>query len=221
VSFSTADACEDRVALVLARDVADQLLDQDRLAETRATEEADLAAAHEGRDQVDHLEAGLEGLHRRLERVEGRRSAVNRPALRVGRNGLTFVDRLAEHVEEAAESRLPHRDRDRPAGVDDVDAARDPVGGVHRDRSDPVVAQVLLHLRDQIDLVAAFTRGKLDPQGCVDLGQLVREDRVDHDAFDLDHLADVLAVFLVRHASPGEVGRVRCGRGERPACPAT
>src|ERR1700750_2296004 len=46
----------------------------------------------------------------------------------------------------------------------------------------------------------------LDAQRGVDLRQPVGEDRVDDDAADLDHLADVLAlaVFLVRHWSPGE-----------------
>ena len=46
---------------------------------------------------------------------------------------------------------LPTGTRDRPAGVDHVDAARDAVGRVHRDRADAVVAEMLLHLGDQVD----------------------------------------------------------------------
>src|SRR5205807_7429069 len=57
-----ADASEDRHAAVLARDVVDQLLDQDGLAETRPAEQSDLAALDERREQIDHLEARLEHL---------------------------------------------------------------------------------------------------------------------------------------------------------------
>ena len=52
-----ADAGEHRHAAVLLGDVVDQLLDQHRLAEAGAAEQADLAAAHERRDQVDDLDA--------------------------------------------------------------------------------------------------------------------------------------------------------------------
>ena len=43
----------------------------------------------------------------------------------------------------------PTGHRDRPTGVDDLGAAGDPVGRVHRDGADAVVAEVLLHLGDQ------------------------------------------------------------------------
>ena len=57
-----ADAGEDGHAGVLLGDVADQLLDDDRLADAGAAEDADLAALLERADQVDDLEAGLEDL---------------------------------------------------------------------------------------------------------------------------------------------------------------
>ncbi len=80
-----ADAGEDRDAAVLQRDVVDQLLDQDGLAGAGAAEEADLAAADVRRDQVDDLDARLEDLDRRGELAEGRRVAVDRPALALRR----------------------------------------------------------------------------------------------------------------------------------------
>jgi hypothetical protein len=95
------------------------------------------------------------------------------------------------------ERRLAHRHRDRRAGVDHVDPARDPVRRVHRDRTDPVVAQMLLHLGDQHAIRAVVGRHR-DLQGRVDFRQVVGESGVDDDASDLDHLADV----LFRHASP-------------------
>src|SRR4029077_20449316 len=74
-----ADAAEDRDPAVLARDVVDQLLDQNRLAAPGAAEEADLAAAHVRRDQIHDLEARLEDRDGRRELVEGRRGPGERP----------------------------------------------------------------------------------------------------------------------------------------------
>jgi hypothetical protein len=67
---------------------------------------------------------------------------------------------------------------------------------------------VLLHLRDQGARLLALAGGDIDAEGRVDLGQALGKHRVDHDALDLDHLADVAArsivvrSVLVRHLSP-------------------
>ena len=76
-----ADAGEHGVAAVLLGDVADQLLDDDRLAHAGAAEDADLAALGERRDQVDDLEARLEDLGRGGLLLERGRRAVDRVAL--------------------------------------------------------------------------------------------------------------------------------------------
>ena len=130
-------------------DVVDQLLDQDRLADAGAAEEADLAAAYERGEQVDDLDAGLEDLDLRREvartsggsRWIGQRSTSSAVA--------PLVDRLADDVPDPAERRVADGHADRRAGVDDVDAAREAVGRVHGDGADAVVAEVLLHLGDQ------------------------------------------------------------------------
>ena len=72
-----ADAGEDRIAAMRLGDVVDQLLDEHRLADAGAAEEADLAAARIGREQVDDLDAGDEDL--RLGRLVdiGRRLLVD------------------------------------------------------------------------------------------------------------------------------------------------
>ena len=67
-----ADAGEHGVARVLLGDVADQLLDDDGLADAGAAEDADLAALLERADQVDDLEPGLEDLDLGRLLVEGR-----------------------------------------------------------------------------------------------------------------------------------------------------
>ena len=78
---------------------------------------------------------------------------------------------------------LAHRDGDRAAGVDRVDAAGQAVGRGHGDAADPVVAEVLLDLADDLRAVAPA-----DLDGVVDRGQLAgRELDVDDRPGDLDH----------------------------------
>ena len=79
----------------------------------------------------------------------GRRVAVDRPALGAAGGALLPVDRVAEHVPEPAERHVADGHRDRRARVDHVGAAREAVGRVHRDGADAVVAEMLLHLRDR------------------------------------------------------------------------
>ena len=114
-----ADAAEGRQALVLLGDVADQLLDQDRLADAGAAEQADLAALGVGSQQVDDLDAGLQDLLGRGEVLDLGGLAVDRPVV-VGLDVAALVDRLAEQVEDATERGLADRDLDRPAGVLDL-----------------------------------------------------------------------------------------------------
>ena len=106
-----------------------------------------------------------------------------------------------------------HRHRDRRAGVDHVDPARDPVRRVHRDRTDPVVAQMLLHLGDQHAIRAVVGRHR-DLQGRVDFRQVVGESGVDDDASDLDHLAD----GSVQACVSSRIGNGRPRRRPTSAC---
>ena len=179
---------------MLLGDVADQLLDQHGLADAGAAEEPDLAALGVGGEQVDDLDPGLEDL---LGRGRGPRpsgpgggsASAPRPRPR-----LALVDRLAEQVEDPAQGHVADRDRDRAAGVDHLVAALEAVGGVHRDRAHAVVAEVLLHLADQLGRLAVVVAGHLDLHRRVDLGQLVGEDGVDDDA---GHLLDASYVRSV------------------------
>ena len=145
-----AHAAERRQAAVLLGEVVDQLLDDDGLADAGAAEQADLAALGVGREQVDDLDAGLEHLGGRRQVRHGRRGPVDRPAL-LDLDVARLVDRLAEQVEDAARA-SPCRPGTviGAAGVGDLHAARQAVGGVHGDRADAVVAQVLLHLERHV-----------------------------------------------------------------------
>jgi hypothetical protein len=112
-----AHAAEHRLAAVALGDVVDQLLDDDGLADAGAAEEADLAALHERGDQVDDLDARLEDLRLGLEVDELGALAVDGPAQRIGRDVGAVVDRLAEHVEDAAQRGRADGHGDRAAGV--------------------------------------------------------------------------------------------------------
>ena len=88
-------------------------------------------------------------------------------------------------------------------------AAREAVGRVHGDGADAIVAEMLLHLRDQRARRAVWL-GHLDGEGAVDRRQRVGEDGVDDDALDLDDPAGVRGRFsVVGHDSPGAKGRAR------------
>ena len=111
-----ADAGEHRDAAMALGDVVDQLLDQHRLADAGAAEQADLAAARIGREQIDHLDAGDEdrGFGRLVDEI-GRLVVDRAGDVRVDRAAL--VDRLADHVEDTAERLGADRHADLRAGV--------------------------------------------------------------------------------------------------------
>ena len=114
-----AHAGEHREAAVLLGDVVDELLDEHRLAHAGAAEEADLAALHVGREEVDDLDAGLEDLLGRVELVERRGVAVDRPAL--GRRRRRRPRRSCSPSTLKMRPRVasPTGHRDRPARVGD------------------------------------------------------------------------------------------------------
>ena len=192
-----AHAAERRQAAVLLGEVVDELLDEHRLADAGAAEQADLAALGVGREQVDDLDAGLEHLGRRGQVLDRRGAARWIGQRSLTSIGVALVDRLAEQVEDAPERDVADRHGDRAAGVDDLDAAREAVGRVHRDRAHAVVAEVLLDLADEVRADAVVVAGRAlagDDHRVVDLGQLVREDGLDDDALDLLDPADVAAL---------------------------
>jgi len=81
-----------------------------------------------------------------------------------------------------------------------------------RTRSSP---RSLLHLRDQLHGAFAVWRRRLDLERVVDLRQAVREDGVEHDAFDLDDPAGVAVLGLVGHESPEGVCRATGRRAKK------
>ena len=147
-----ADAGEHRQARVGRRDVVDELHHRHGLADAGAAEQAHFAALGKRAAEVDHLDAGLEQFLRRRQLVERRRVAVDRHLLFSG-DRAPLVDRPAQHVHDAAERLATYRHHDGVAGVDDNHSAAQSVGAAERDRAHDAVAQLLLHLERQPDLV--------------------------------------------------------------------
>ena len=143
-----ADAGEHRIAAMRFRDVVDQFLDQHGLADAGAAEQADLAALGVRREQIHDLDPGDENFgFRRLVGVE-RRGLMDRAArFRLDRAG--FVDRLADHVHDAAERAFADRHRDRLAGIRHFLAAHESFRNIHCDGAHGVLAQMLRDFEHQ------------------------------------------------------------------------
>jgi peptide chain release factor 1 len=168
---------------VVARDAGDHLLDQHGLAHTRAAEQADLAALDVRREQVDDLDAGSEHLGPRLELVQRRGVAVDRPPLLDVQRREGHVERLTQSVEHVALGDVADRYLDGRAGVDHLGAAHHAIGGLHRDGTHDVVADVLLNFQRQRPRRVGVDRD-IDVQRVVDLRQLIRRELHVYDGAD-------------------------------------
>ena len=209
-----ADSGEDGEAAVLRGDVVDEFLDDDGFADARAAEEAGLAALEEGLDEVDDLHAGLEHLLAGRLLVEGRRLAVNGHALG-GLDRAELVDRLADHVEHAAQRFAAHGHGDRAAEVDGIHAAHHAFGRFHGHAAHAPLAQVLLHLKDDVD-------GRGNVEAVADYAQRLIDERhpglvelhVDGGAGDLNYFADVFChKFPVFNCCPKRSSLLHLNRG--------
>ena len=176
-----AHAREYRVAAVRLGDVVDQLHDQHGLADAGPAEQADLAALGVGGEQVHDLDAGFQDL--RLGGLVGvARGRLVDGAQARGVDGARLIDRLADHVDDAAERSFADRHPDGRARVGDLLAAGQALGNVHGDAAHRVLAEVLGHLQDEaVAVVGGFQRVQ-------DGGQVVAELHV-HDG--ADYLRDV------------------------------
>jgi hypothetical protein len=107
---------------------------------------------------------------------------MDRPCLR-GLDGADLVDRLADHVHDAAQGVVADRYGDGFAGVDDFLAAHETFRGVHGDGADSVLAKMLRHFEHETRTVV------LRLQRVQDLRQVLVELHVHHGAGDLANMA--------------------------------
>ena len=168
---------EHRHALVDGANVADKLLNDDRLAHSGAAVCADFAAFGERRDEVHDLQAGFEYFDLGGLLLEAGRIAVNGPG-DTAIDLFQVVERLSEAVKQAAERRVSDGNGHRPAGVDHIHAADESLGGTQGKTTRPAIAHVLLHLEHQ--LVAGY----FGFEGVVDGGHVIRRELDVHDRTD-------------------------------------
>ena len=111
-----ADTSEDRVTTVRLRDVVDELLDEDCLADTSTTEKTNLSTTRVGSEKVDDLDTGNENLGRCRLLDEFGSVGVNRGILvRFDRSAL--VDGVTSDVHDATESACTDRNCDGSTSV--------------------------------------------------------------------------------------------------------
>ncbi len=133
---------------VLGGDVVDELHHVHGLAHTGTAEQADFTALGKRADQVDNLDAGFEQFFRSGQLVIGRRLAVNRGALLFA-NRATLVDRVAEHVHDAAERLYPDGHIDRGAGIFHRQIPAHTFGRAHGNGAHNAITQLLLDFQGQ------------------------------------------------------------------------
>ena len=95
--------------------VIDQLGDQHRLAHASAAKQPGLAAALDGRQQIDGLDAGFQDFTVHHALIKRGWRLVNGASGDSNRGGLA-VEGLAKHIEHASQHRITHRHLDRRAG---------------------------------------------------------------------------------------------------------
>jgi hypothetical protein len=137
--------------------------------------------------QVDHLDAGFQQFLARAQLVVGRRLAVDLGGERLV-DRAALVNRVAEHVHDAAERGLAYRYGDGGAGVGDQQAAAQAVGRAQRDGAHDAVAELLLHFKRQ--------RRAFELERVIDAGHRVAGE------LDVHHRADALddlSLGCVRH----------------------
>merc|ERR1712061_370362 len=177
-----ADTSEHRETTVSLGNVVDQLHDKDSLADSGSAEETNLASLTVGGKQVDDLDTGDKDFLLDGHLVEVRSLSVDGLAL-VSGDGAPLVDRVADHVDDAAKGLLAHRDGDGETLILDNIASDETLSTVHGNGPDGVLSKVLGDLQDELGLPAD------DSEGVEDLREAIVELDVHNGTNDGHNLA--------------------------------
>ena len=101
-----------------------------------------------------------------------------------------FVDRLADHVHDTAQGAVANRHHDRCIGVDHFLTAHQTLGGVHRDGTYRVFAQVLSNFEHKTRALVVNFKSVQDQR------QVVIELDVDNGADDLGDPSDLFVSHI-------------------------
>ena len=172
-------------------DVVDQLLNQNRLADTCAAEQTDFTTLCIGADQVDNLDTGFQNLGSGLLLLVGGSRTMDGPTL-LGDGSLLVVDGLTQQVKHTTQALVTNGNADGGAGVYSLSTSLEAVGGGHSNTTNHIVTDVLSNLSNQ-NLVAvgdfdcAVQHGKL----------VVSESNIKDRTHDLDHSTFVFGHWIL------------------------
>ena len=133
----------------------DELLKNNRLSESRSTEQTGLTTSNERGEQVDNLDTGFEDFGVGREFRQGWCFAVNWPS-RVGFDLTALIDGFAEHVEDPTEGAFADRNRYRSPGIDAIKAPHQTVGATQSHAANFTAAKVLLDFTRKVDFNPFF-----------------------------------------------------------------
>ena len=133
-------------------DIVDQLHHVDGLAYAGATEQAHFTAFGKWADKINHFNPGFQQFVAAGLFFKGRGFAMNGPALFFS-DGSLFVNGLAQHVHDAAQSFPANGYRNGRSRFFNLQPALQAVRGTHGDGSDYAVAQLLLHFKHQFGAI--------------------------------------------------------------------
>ena len=180
--------------------IINQLLDEHCLADSRATEKADLTTFQIRLQKVNDLDAGVKHFLRGLEILELRR-------LTVYRQGIVFVEiaesvnGIPDNVHDTASDLRAGRHRDRSVSVHSLHSASQTVCRVHSDTPYSVFTDMLLNLNDQ----RPFSLASFDIKSVVNTRKLSL--LISHIEMDIHHRSDDLGnvpyVFFFCHFEYG------------------
>ena len=220
---------------VLSAALIDHRIDRDRgLAGLPLAHDQLALAATDGKERIDHQEAGLDRLGHEITLDDRGGRAFGGQARNTRRRG-PIVERTAERVEHAAQERLAHRDRDDLARPADRVARGDPGHRIEEGRVQPLLLQrqdeAARAIGEGHDLVQPRTgqaRDLRQPVGDGDDGAALLGGGAKRDRCDarLQRLEARIGYGCVRHRSPPcprllrsprDHGRANCGSRPRPS----
>src|SRR5205807_1443758 len=160
--------CKHRDTPVLYGDVVDQLLDDNSLADARATKCAHFAAFCKWANKIDDLDPRFQDLCRCVLLRERRRRTMDWVTLGVVHRS-AVINRVASDVKEPTKHGLAYWYGDRTASVGDAHSALQTFRRRHCDGANPAFAKMLLHFERQLRWVAVHF--VLNFEGVVDFRQ--------------------------------------------------
>src|SRR5574344_2024770 len=154
VSFTCTlpDSGEDRKSVMFFCNIVYQLLDEDGLAHSGATEQTDLAALKIRLKKINDLDAGEKHLLGRSEVLKFWRFPVDRKRLLLEEIAKS-VDPTAGNGHHPAALLRSGRHLDGRTGIYYFQASLQAIGGVHRDAPDSIFSDMLLNLDDKFPAV--------------------------------------------------------------------